>query len=68
MDKNPVALAEESFGAVKKAGKTLSMRQISSLISVYSGAGMIDKALGAAAEADLAGFSYQGIGREIEDN
>jgi tetratricopeptide (TPR) repeat protein len=59
MDRKPVQLAEESLSAIRKTGKSPSIRHLKSLLSVYKAAGQYDKGVETARRADLNAYSFR---------
>ena len=57
-DRNPVVLANESIAARKKSGP-LSPYQVKNVLAVYSDAGLFEKGLEIARNADLKSSSYR---------
>src|SRR3972149_11441873 len=61
VEKNPVALADESLAQAKKSGKRVPTRLLKNVLAVYAKAGLTEKGLALVNSSDLKGFSYREV-------
>ncbi|MFA5073418.1 MAG: hypothetical protein WC539_05920 [Nitrospirota bacterium] len=58
-DRNPSVLLDESLAALKKSGKTPSLRMIRNALAIYVKDGRIDKGLALVSHSDMKAYSYK---------